>query len=295
VPLAWFMGLPVVYKVVVVVTTAGVVMILVITTFGGPQKKEGPTKKQQEEEAIKGAKAPPPKDEDGPKVAAQAQGSGGEAGGCPPGYVPIKTAALIGAPTPLTAQADQYQYDQTEPPAAPKKSSDCKANTIKGTNKADTIKGTNKADLILGGAGDDKILAGLGIDKVIGGPGNDTILTVISPSNVQDTIRAGDGNDYVMITLSKSAFSKKKLVVRQRVDCGRDFDRYRAMFQFREDMWRDPGGKLRLIITHPDYCEHSLKIKPGPWRQSIEVKRQSIEVKPPKKPSRIKPKDRPEG
>jgi RTX calcium-binding nonapeptide repeat (4 copies) len=244
---------------------AGVV-VAVITNFGRPPNPASspqpgqnapanpPGKGDKLKQAIDEAKAPPAGDEEGPKVAGQAQGSGGDAGGCPPGYVhvdtvafppghvPIATVAFTGAlATSLWAQADQYQYEQTEPPAAPKKSSGCKANTIKGTKKAETIEGTKKADLILGGAGDDKIKAGLGNDKVVGGPGNDTIITVLSPSNIRDTIRAGPGNDDVFITLSRSIISNKKLVVWQRVDCGRGFDHYRAIFRFNEEMWREAG------------------------------------------------------
>jgi RTX calcium-binding nonapeptide repeat (4 copies) len=266
------------------------IAVAIINNITKPNPNAPPTRKQQQEEAIQKGEAPPAKDEDGPKVAGQAQGSGGDAGGCPPGYVtvdtgafpaghdPFATVAFTGATTSLRAQADQYQYDQTEPPAAPQKSSGCKANTTKGTNKADTIEGTKKADLILGGAGDDKIEAGLGNDRVEGGPGKDTINAGLG----NNTIQAGPDNDTVhTIVIWHEKKPWRMVFLKQRTKCGPGLDDVLVYHRRVKAGYNKYFGNiadvrsLRSKVIHPPDCEN---VKP-----------------PPKKPSRIKPKDRPEG
>jgi Ca2+-binding RTX toxin-like protein len=269
------------------VLIGGVIAVVVLVVAGGyfyfgTEGQLGPKKWDPSQEEPANPKQP---SDPGGKGGGGGGGGGATGGGsgakapsppCPPGYVPIKPAALIGGvPISLTAQAAQYQYDQTEPPAAPKESSECKANTIEGTNKADTIDGTKKADLILGGDGDDKIETGLGNDKIEAGPGKDTINAGLG----NNTIQAGLGNDTIHTIVIWHAKNPSRMVfLKQRTKCGPGLDDLLVYHRRAKAGYMKYFGKIdvgRSEVIHPPDCEN---VKP-----------------PPKKPSRIKPKDRPEG
>jgi RTX calcium-binding nonapeptide repeat (4 copies) len=85
-----------------------------------------------------------------------------------------------------------------------------KANRLFGRGGADRLYGRRGNDWLSGGPGKDHLVGGRGRDHLLGGPGPDLIR-----ADGRDRVRAGSGNDVVVVRAGKMAFT---------VSCGRGHD-----------------------------------------------------------------------
>ena len=159
---------------------------------------------------------------------------------------------------PQTSPGEERPPDVAAPPGAAQPrgaAPSCKGTraTIVGTAGNDVRKGTSRRDVIVGLAGNDKLSGLAGNDLVCGGRGNDTLKgragnDQLSGQQGKDTLKGGPGKDtYAAGPGRDRVGSWERPPVRERVDCGRGFDRVGADTLDRvidcEKRLRVPGGR----------------------------------------------------
>ncbi len=119
------------------------------------------------------------------------------------------------------------------PPVAAPKCNGIRA-TIVGTKGNNVGKGTSRRDVIVGLGGNDRLSGLAGNDVICGGKGNDSLLggagkDQLSGQKGKDTLKGGPGKDrYTAGPGRDRARSWERPPVRERVDCGRDYDKVGA-------------------------------------------------------------------